>query len=126
MGMSRDIKTNLVEILLAVLPRPILATKLDPVVKGPLTTSNPSIVVSSTATTEHLTTGNGLFNASVVGSIDHGSLETPVVLAATKFESLGWSRDGVDFASVAVISSVNIIFLVWVLGLVKLTLDQPR
>lgn len=92
--------TNLVKVLLASLPSPLLTTKLSPIVKSSSRTGNPSIVVEARATTENLSSGVGLLNASVLRTIDHTSLERPVILGTSKSEGSGGSGDGVDGSGV--------------------------
>ena len=88
--------TNLVKILLTRLPGPLLTTKLSPVVKSSSRTGDPSVVVEARAAAEDLSSGIGLLNASVLGTINHASLERPIILGTSESEGSGGSRDGVN------------------------------
>lgn len=88
--------TNLVQVLLAGVPGPLLSTKLSPVVKGSSAARDPGVVVEARAATEDLAASVGLLNARVLGAVDHASLERPVILGASKGKSSGGSGDGVD------------------------------
>lgn len=88
--------TNLVEVLLASLPSPLITTKLSPIVKSSSGTGDPSVVVEARAATENLSSGVGLLNTSVLGTINHASLERPIILGTSESEGSGGSGDGVN------------------------------
>jgi hypothetical protein len=89
-----------VKIFLTSIPVPSLSSEFDPVIIGPMTTPNPSVVVEARATAENLAARVRLLHSSVVGSVDECSFETPVVLTSTEFESAARSGDHVDLAGV--------------------------
>ena len=65
-----------------------------------MTATNPSVVVEARATAENLAARVRLLDSSVVGSIDQGSFEAPVISTATEFKSSAGSGDHIDLASV--------------------------
>lgn len=87
---------NLVEVFLASLPSPLLTTKLSPIIKSSSRTRDPSVVVEARAATQDLSSGVGLLHASVLGTINHASLERPVVLGTSESEGSGGSGDGIN------------------------------
>lgn len=93
---AKMILLDLIEVLLARVPVPVLSTVLLPVVDCRLAAADPGVVVCAAATAEDLTAGVGLLKASIFGAVDQGGLVGPVVLAVAQLEGAGRSADHGD------------------------------
>lgn len=99
------IRSRLVEVVSSVLPVPITAAILRPIVVCRRTSTDPGVVVHCTTPSQHFATRVRLLDSSVFGAIDHGRLVAPVVLAAAKFESTSGSSDLGNFRRVTALIS---------------------
>jgi len=84
-----------------VIPCPLLATILLPIIEGRLAAGDPSEVVGAAASTQNLTTSVWLFNTLVVLTLDHSGLVSPVILATSEVKGLGWGGDVLNLLRVA-------------------------
>lgn len=88
------------KILNATVPGPFIATKISPVVKGGFGSRNPGEVAGKGAATKDFAAGILFLGSLVVVSLDHSSLISPVILAASDSEGLGWGGDVFDLVRV--------------------------
>ncbi len=91
----------LLEIFLARSPVPIRTAKGLPSIECSSTPRNPSIIIQAAASSEHLASCIWFLDASVVGSVDHGGLVCPVIVAVAEFEGSCWGCDLGDLARIS-------------------------
>jgi hypothetical protein len=83
-----DEGSYLSQIIDTVIPCPLLATILFPVVKCRFAAGDPREVVGTAASSQNLTAGIGFLNALVVVTLDHGRLVRPVILTSSQVKGL--------------------------------------
>lgn len=103
--------THLSKVLDTVLPSPLLAPVLLPVIKCSLATRDPSKVVSTTASSQSLTASVGFLNPLIIVALDHCGLVAPIILATSEVKGLARGGDRFDILWIAthpkLISVVN-------------------
>lgn len=82
-------------------PCPLLSAEFTPVVESSRTAWNPSVVVETAASSKDFAAGVGLFDSSVLGSVDHGGLVCPIMLAAPQLERTSRGGDGVNVLGIS-------------------------
>lgn len=93
--------THLIEILLNIVPSPLISSELTPIIEGSGTAWEPSVVVKTTASSEDLAAGVRLLDTSVFLAVDHAGLVLPVILATTKLKGTSWGGDCIDVLRVS-------------------------
>lgn len=89
------------EICDAVIPRPVRATILFPVIKRCLAAGDPGKVVSTAASSQYLAAGIWFLNTFVIIAIDHGCLVRPIIFAASEIKGLCGGGNVVDLLWIA-------------------------